>query len=212
MARTPGHDNVSGAARSASGPTTASQGLEWLWQHLRDIRHPHTLDCGPVSPSTLDALLRRGVKFYSADLITPLLHSNPKFWDRTGKTPVFLPSQVLAELPAIPPGSLSAILSWNLLDFVPHEGLSAVVERLFSLLQPLGVLSCILRDSQARGGPEIRWRLDTLTAPRCETDPKRPFPYPPITNREIERLMPNASIKTFLTRSGHREILAMRKA
>ncbi|MGH7191084.1 MAG: hypothetical protein ACREF0_18090, partial [Acetobacteraceae bacterium] len=166
---------------------------------------------GPVSPATLDALLRRSAKFYAADVITPLFHGETRFWDRTGKQPVFLPSQVLAELSSIPPGSLAAILSWNLLDLVPHEGLPEVVDRLLSLLQPLGLLFCILREPQAKGGPESRWWLETLTSPRFESDPKRPFPYPPITNREIERLMPDAAIKTFLTRSGRREILAMRR-
>ncbi|MGH9401707.1 MAG: hypothetical protein ACRD2P_06335, partial [Terriglobia bacterium] len=208
MAWTHGHDVATGAVRSAAGVPAVSQGLEWLWQHLRDVAKPHTLDCGPVSPATLQALLRRGAKFYAADLMTPLFHGDSRFWDRSGKTPVFLPPEFLALLPPIPDGSLTAILSWNLLDLAPHEALPAIVSRLFSLLQPMGLLFCVLREPQTRVGVEHRWWLETLGAPRSEADSKRSFPYPAITNREIERLLPEASIKTFLTRSGRREILA----
>ncbi|MGH9345207.1 MAG: hypothetical protein ACRD19_15790 [Terriglobia bacterium] len=211
MARTNGHDGMTGAARSAAGIPAASQGLDWLWQHLRDVQRPHTLDCGPVSPATLQLLLGRGAKFYAADLMTPLFQGDARFWDRSGKTPVFLPSEFLALLPPIPAGSLTAIFSWNLLDLAPHEALPDIVTRLFSLLQPLGLLFCVLREPQAKTGVEHRWWLESLTAPRSEADSKRLFPYPAITNREIERLLPEASIKTFLTRSGRREILAMRR-
>ncbi|MGH9446929.1 MAG: hypothetical protein ACRD3O_14540, partial [Terriglobia bacterium] len=115
------------------------------------------------------------------------------------------------QLPPIPTASLTAILSWNLLDLAPHESLQPVVDRLFSLLQPLGVLFCVLHEPQHKTGVENRWWLESLTSPRSEADSKRPFPYPAVTNREIERLLPAASIKTFLTRSGRREILAMRR-
>lgn len=188
-----------------------SQGLEWLWQHVQDLPHPAVLDCGPVSPSTLDVLLRREVKFYSADVATSLLQGEAGYWDRSGKTPVFLAGAFLSQLPQIPEGSLSIILSWNLLDLLPHEALQPVVDHLFSRLGPLGVLFCVLHEPQHKTGVETRWWLESLAAPRSQVDPKRPFPYPAITNREIERLMPSASIKTYLTRSGRREVLAMRR-
>jgi hypothetical protein len=211
MGRTYGDNTVTGPARVATGVSGASQGLEWLWQHVRDVPKPHILDCGPVSPATVQVLLRRGAKFYAADLMTPLLKGEARFWDRGRKTPTFLPLEFLAQLPHIPAGSLTAILSWNLFDLAPHESLPAIVTRLFSLLEPMGVLFCVLREPHAKAGVENRWWLETLTSFRREADSKKPFPYPAITNREIERLLPAASIKTFLTRSGQREILAMRR-
>lgn len=189
-----------------------SQGLEWLWEHTRDVRNPQVLDCGQVSPSTVDVLLRREAKFYSADVTTALLRGEPGFWDRSGKTPVFLADAFLAQLPPVTEGVLSVILSWNLLDLLPHEALEPVVDHLFALLAPLGVLFCILHEPQHKIGVETRWWLEGLAAPRSQADGQKPFPYPAITNREIERLMPAASIKTFLTRSGRREILAMRRS
>jgi hypothetical protein len=212
MLRTSQHDASTGAQRVQSGVQGASQGLEWLWRHLQDVRHPRILDCGPICQSTLDVLVRRGAKFYAADLITPALQNDARFWDRSKKIPVFLVSDFLSQLPEIPPHSLTAALSWNLLDFVPHEALPAVIETLFSLLEPLGVLFCILRESHMVNGSESRWWLESLSTPRSLVDGQKSFPYPPISNREVERLLPGASIKTFLTRSGRREVLAMRPA
>jgi hypothetical protein len=207
-----GEKKASGtAARTASGIPATSQGLDWFWQHLRDVQNPRILDCGPVSPGTLQTLLRRGAKLYVADLMTPALEGDPRFWDRSGKVPVFLTSDFLRQLPDTPEGSLTGILSWNLLDLVPREALPALIERLFALLEPLGVLFCALREPNHPTGVERRWWLESLTAARNEIDAKRSYPYPVITNREIERFLPHASIKTFLTRSGRREVLAMRR-
>lgn len=194
-----------------NGVPAISQGLDWLWQHLRDVRHPNILDCGPVSPATLQVLLRRGAKLYVTDLITPALEGDSRFWDRTGKIPVFRTSAFLDQLPQTGEGSLTAILCWNLLDFVPRDSLPAVVDRLFSLLEPLGIIFILLREPSRSVGVERRWWLEALASLRNEVDAKKAFPYPPITNREIERLLPDASIKSFLTRSGRREILAMRR-
>ncbi len=196
--------------RRQSGVPVASQGLEWLWQHLRDVKNPHILDLGPVSPETLSLLVGRGAKLYVSDLISLASKGDIQFWDRSGKVPVFLSAKFLDELPSASERSFTAILGWNLLDLVPHDSLQKVVERLMSLLEPLGVLFCMLREPQHKEGVERRWWLETLTSARNELDSGKPYPYPAISNREIEHLLPFASIKTFLTRSGRREIVAMR--
>jgi hypothetical protein len=213
MSRTSQHDAPAGAQRvQQAGAPGTSQGLDWLWRHLQDIRHPRILDCGPICQGTLEVLVRRGAKIYAADLITPVLQDDARFWDRSKKAPLFLVSDFLGQLPEIPSNSLTAILSWNLLDFVPHAAVPAVIERLFSLLEPLGVLFCILRESHITSGAERRCWLESLNTTRSQPDNQRTFSNPPISNREVERLLPGASIKTFLTRSGRREVLAMRPA
>ena len=211
MPRTAEHDISAGAARSPSGRPATSQGLEWLWQHLRDLKRPNILDCGPVSPVTLQVLLQRDAKFYAADLITPLFQSDPKLWDHSGKRPVFLVKEFLNQLPAVPEGSLAVILCWNLFDLAPHDALPDITAQLFSLLRPLGALFCVLREPQHPAGVEPRWWLETLTSYGSQSGAKKAFPYPAVSNREMERLAAGASIKTFLTRSGRREILAMRR-
>jgi hypothetical protein len=193
----------------AASPAT-SRGLQWLWQHLSNVRHPHCFECGPIRQSTLDVLLLRGAKLYLSDLITPAQQSDSVFWSRQGKTPVFLVDDFLAQIPPIPPNSLSAICCWGLLDLFPHEALSRLVERFHSYLQPNGVLFSILREPQVTTGAETRWWFESLTALGSSDTSQKPFPYPALTNREMEKLFPGGNVKTFLTRSGRREVLGVK--
>jgi hypothetical protein len=97
-----------------------------------------------------------------------------------------------------------------LFDLIPAAALAFVVKPLAGLLEPKGALFCILREPYLREGVETFWRLDGLKALATEGEGRRPFPFPAITNREIERLLASGSVKTFLTRSGRREVLAIR--
>ncbi len=85
-----------------------------------------------------------------------------------------------------------------------------MVERFYSLLQPGGVLFCILREPYLAAGAEARWWFETLTVVGSSAGKQKPFPYPAVTNREMERLFPGGNVKTFLTRSGRREVLGIK--
>lgn len=196
--------------RVEGAPKMPSPGLEWLWQQLRDVRHPRVLDCGPVRQATLDVLIRRGAKVYVSDLISPAQRGNPKYWDRSKKVPAFLTDDFLALIPKIPAGSLGAVFCWHLLDLVPPEAVPPVVARLFSYLQPGGVLFSLLRQPYLPAGAEAGSWLESLTLLQSKPDAKKTFPYPVVTNREMERLFPAGSVKIFLTRSGRREVVALK--
>lgn len=190
------------------GPATASPGLEWFWQRLRDVRNPHFLDCGPAHQATVQVLLHRGAKLYVADLISPAQDGAPSFWDRSQKTPVFRADLFLEQLPSIPPSSLSGVFCWHLFDLLPRQALPAIIDHLFGYLAPGGALFCLLREPYLATGAEAAWWLESLTALASTDQENKPFPYPALTNREMERLVPSGAIKTFLTRSGRREVLA----
>jgi len=196
--------------RAGAGPANASAALEWLWAQLHDVRSPHILDCGPIWQTTVDVLLRRGAKLYVSDLVTPALRGDEVFWDRRGKILAFRVIDFLAQLPPIPAGSLSVIFCWHLLDFLPREALPALMDRLFSCLQPDGVLFCLLREPYLSAGAETPWWFESLTVLAAGREGDRPFPYPALSNREMERLVPSGNVKTFLTRSGRREALALK--
>ncbi len=196
--------------RTPAASPTASRGLQWLWQHLSNVRHPHCFECGPIRQSTLDVLLLRGAKLYLSDLITPAQQGNSVFWSRQGKTSVFLVDDFLAQMPPIPPDSLSAICCWGLLDLLPHEALPRLVERFYSYLQPNGVLFSILREPSVTTGAETRWWFQSLMVLGSSDTSHKAFPYPALTNREMERLFPGGNVKTFLTRSGRREVLGVK--
>jgi len=207
MALTKSQDEM-GLTAAASAAT--SRGLQWLWQHLSHQRHPHCFECGPVNQSTLDVLLLRGAKLYLSDLITPAQQTSSVFWMRQGKTPVFLIDDFLAQIPPIPPESLSTICCWGLLDLLPREVLPQLVERFHSYLQPKGVLFSILREPHITTGAETQWWFKSLTILGSSDTSQKPFPYPALTNREMERLFPGGNVKTFLTRSGRREVLGVK--
>jgi hypothetical protein len=190
--------------------SAVSRGLQWLWQHLSHLRHPHILECGPVYQATLDVLLLRGAKLYVADLVTPAQNNDPAFWLQQGKTAVFLTDRFLAQLPSIPPDSLAAICCWGLLDLLPRQALPALVEHFHSYLQPGGVLFGILREPQVTEGSDARWWFESLSVLASGADHRKPFLYPALTNREVERLFPGGNVKTFLTRSGRREVLGIK--
>ncbi len=198
--------------RGSAASAATSRGLQWLWQYLSHLRHPRCFDCGPLSQSTLDVLLLRGAKLYVADLISPAQQENSVFWSHQGKgkTSVFLIDDFLAQIPPIPPESLSAICCWGLLDLLPHEALAPLIERFRSYLQPGGVLFCILREPQATMGAATRWWFESLTVLGSSHSTQKAFPYPPVTNRDIERFFAGGDVKIFLTRSGHREVLGVK--
>jgi len=191
-------------------PAAPSRALEWLWQHLREVKHPHVLDCGPVHPATIDILLKRGCKLHISDLIAVARDADPKFLRRLGKTRIFLDDAFLDHIPPIPPDSLSVIACWHLLDLLPREALPGLLARCWSYLRTGGVLFCLLREPALAIGAGARWWLDSLLTLRSDAEDKLPFPYPVLTNRDIERLVPGGNVKTFLTRSGRREIVAIK--
>lgn len=151
----------------------------------------------------------RGAKVHVGDLVTTALKGDARFWDRTGKVPVFRVGEFLAQFPAIPPASLTVILGWHLLDLLPREAHAGVVNRWVSSLQPGGVLFCLLREPYLPKGAETLWWLESLTSLTCMREGSKPFPYPALTNRDMERLARPGSVKTFLTRTGRREVLAI---
>jgi hypothetical protein len=187
-----------------------SGSLDWLWAQLRDNPSPQVLDCGPVRESTVNVLVERGSKLYVADLLSVVSCSDGSLWDRSGKVPVFRTERLLSELPAIPPGSLSIVFCWQLLDLLPREALADVVRRMYFYLKPSGALFLLLREGCLTQGSDTAWYLETLTKLGARAADQKRFPYPPLSNREMERLIPTGIVKTVLTRSGLREVLAVR--
>lgn len=186
-----------------------SPALEWLWKRLLDVAHPHVLDCGVVRRSTIDTLLGRGVKLYMTDLVSPL-QKKKDYWNYSGNAPAFRTDKFLGQFPSMPLCSLNAILCWQLFDLLPREALAPVILQMCLYLQPCGVLFCILREPWLQKGADWAWWLKGLTTLNREVAHSAPFSYAVISNREMERLIPSGKAKTFLTRAGWREVLAIK--
>jgi hypothetical protein len=147
---------------------------------------------------------------YIGDLLSPVCRSAGELWDRTRKVPAFRAERLLTELPMIPPGSLSAAFCWQLLDVLPREALPEVIGRLFVYLAPGGVLFLILREPHLKKGADTAWHIETPTKVGTRSPGQKPYPYPPLSNRDLQRLVPASNTKTVLTRSGVREVLVIK--
>jgi hypothetical protein len=155
-------------------------------------------------------LLRRGAKVYLTDMLTPAWQGDQEIWDRSGKNPVFRRDHFQSQLPKITSNSLSAIFCWHLLDLLPRDALPGIVEHLCSYLQTGGALFCLLREPLLEAGAEANWWLESLLVLGSNGKGHERFAHPPVTNREMERLAPACTLKTFLTRSGRREVIALK--
>ncbi len=196
--------------RIPSAAPPSSPALEWLWKYLSDVRHPHFLDCGAVSPSTVRVLVKRRAKIYVADVISLLQRGDPAVWKTEGKKLVFNEEEFLRRLPRIPLASLTVICCWHLLDLIPRESRTHLAGSLFGLLEPGGVFFCILREPYLAAGVDTHWWFENHNTLGMGGAGQRNFPYPAVTNREVENLIAGASAKTFLTRSGRREVLILK--
>jgi hypothetical protein len=199
-----------GPAKSGANSVFESPALEWLWKYLADVPRPHVLDCGRVKPQTVEVLIQRHSKVFVADIVTPAQQDDPKLWNRSKKVPVFLVEEFLAQMPVVPPASLNVIFGWHLLDLLPREALPKVAERLFTCLQPGGVLFCLLREPYLKKGADQTWWLESLTGLAAGGEGQRPFAHSVVSGRDVERLLPAGSVKSFLTRSGRREVLVLK--
>jgi hypothetical protein len=198
--------NLGAGAVGAGG----SGNLDSLWARLKDNPKPHVLDCGPIQSPTVAVLAKRGCRLYVGDLLSLACHAEGELWDRTGKVPVFRTARLLSELPPIPPGSLSVVFCWHILDLLPRGALPDVVGRMFLYLQPGGALFFFLREPHFRKVADTAWYLETPTRVATRGSGQKPFPYPPVSNREMHWLIPAGIAKIVQTRSGVREVLVVK--
>lgn len=207
---TTGREGPTNPTNAELAGAKVSGGLEWLWDRLRDNPSPHVLHCGPPLESTVNVLAGCSTRVYIGDLITAARRRDGELWDHSGEAPVFRTERLLSELPAIRPGSISAVFCWQLLDLLPRQALADVVRRIYLYLEPDSVVFFLLREPQLKTGADTTWYLETPTRFATRALGQSPFQHPPLSNREMERLIPAGIAKTFLRRGGLREVLAIK--
>ena len=202
------NDPVKSTSPELAG-ANGSKGLEWLWHHL-GRRSFHVLHCGSPLQSTVDVLARCASRVYVGDLISAARRSHQQRWVSSAEVPIFKTERLFSELPTIPPGSLSAVFCWQLLDLLPRQALAEVISRLYLYLEPGSVLFFLVREPQLKTGADTTWYLETPTCFATRALGLSPFQYPPLSNRDMERLIPAGIAKTVLRRGGFREVLAVK--
>ncbi|MCL6480617.1 MAG: class I SAM-dependent methyltransferase [Firmicutes bacterium] len=193
-----------------------SNGLkDFLWL-IGDVQHGQLLDFGTVWQSTVSFFTERRFKVYTADLLRtwrdflaederrriaaarrPGAEVQPP--DYAGLADAFIAANL-----AYAPETFRAVLAWDLFDYLPEEVSRRIVDQLYGLLQPGGVVLAMFHSRL----PDAFHRYRVLDGQHIEVLHAPPL-LPPLRvfqNREILALFERfRSSKTYVGRDQLRE-------
>jgi SAM-dependent methyltransferase len=210
--------------------TRRSSGLGELARTLSSEEPLCVLDLGATSPANIRFFTSRGHKCYSEDVLIASLDPALAAQDESGKR-VLDDKRFLADNLVYPSAHFDIVFCWNLADYLDESLVKPVVDRLWSVLKPGGMLLAFFHTKDA--GPDApcyRYHIvgnDTLEmtpvvihpeAGRGPSSsargpvPKNSFRLQRVfNNRHIENLFRDfTSIKFFLARDNVREVLVVR--
>jgi SAM-dependent methyltransferase len=220
---TPAPLQGSAAPAAARRLNRKSSGMGELAKALNSDDTICVLDLGSTSPANIRYCTERGHRIYSEDLLEASTDPSLAMKDSSGNT-VLDSKRFVAENLVYPSAHFDVVLCWNLADYLDESLVKPVMERLWSLMKPGGVLLAFFHTKEA--GPDApcyRFHIvgpDTLEMQRIEPRNEgrngggsdsgfrlqRVF-----NNRHIENLFRDfASIKFFLARDNVREVLVVR--
>jgi SAM-dependent methyltransferase len=209
--------------------TRRSSGLGELARVLASEEPICVLDLGSTSAANIRYLTGRGHKIYSEDLLDASTDPSLAIKDEQG-IPTLDSKRFLDENLAYKGTQFDVVLCWNLADYLDESLVKPVVDRLWSLLKPGGMLLAFFHTREA--GPDAPcYRFHIVGPDNLEMhpiDPRREVRRGPsgaihtaiggafrlqrvFNNRHIENLFRDfSSIKFFLARDNVREVLVIR--
>lgn len=211
---------TSGGAASAAAPASpnarASNGLkEFLWL-LGDIERPRILDLGNLSQSTLNFFINKGCRVSTEDILRSwkefiageedALRRMPPGQEGVRISQASLAEKFLTDAVRYPEENFNGVLVWDLLDYLDSELLPRLMDRLYEIIRPGGVVIAMFHSKT----PERYHRYRVVDNNAIEM-----IPSPTISvharifqNREILDLFGKfRSSKTFVARDQLREAL-----
>jgi SAM-dependent methyltransferase len=215
--------------QTGRGLTRKSSGLAEVAKLFASEKPLCILDLGATSPTNILYFTELGHKIYSDDLLMASADSSLASTGEDGQ-PALDSKTFLAGNLTYPNAHFDIIFCWNLPDYLDESLVKPVVDRLWSVLKPGGVLLAFFHTQEA--GPDAPFyryhMLGTDTLEMQQIGPRRDERRNPagavnatanpgfrlqrvFNNRHIENLFRDfASIKFFLTRDNIREVLAVR--
>jgi len=194
----------SGTKASARIPRPSS-GWTQLQKSLRDQEGQRVLDIGPTSSTNINFLTALGHSVYMANLVEDA--ADPKWAPADADTPFPADAFVLENLD-FGDRRFETVLFWDTADYFPTELRSAVVRRIFDVMQPGGQLLAFFHVKPESGLQRYHLRDDN------QVDAQFSAPAEvreTLTNRQIEQLFRDfASYKFFLAKDNLREVLVTR--
>ena len=173
------------------------------------------LDLGSTSASNIRLLTEMGHRIYSEDLLVASSDPSLVSLDPAGQR-VFDSTRFMAENLVYTPGQFDCVFAWSFADYMEEPLVKPVMERLWSVMKPGGVLLAFFHMKDA--GPDApcyRYHLtagDMLETQVLRAGPAGGFKLQRVfNNRHIEGLFRDfSSIKFFLARDNIREALVVR--
>ena len=169
------------------------------------------LDLGPTSPSNIQFLLSLGHRASNEDVLAEA--NDPALrvpGEEKGSTTLdidaFLRSNLKHE-----PETFDAVMLWDVCDYLPEPLVKPVVERIYRITKPNGLLLAFFHTRDA--GPEAPYyRYHMADRDTLELQVGPPFRLQRVfANRHIENLFKEyRSIKLFLGTENIREVLIVR--
>jgi len=218
-------DNVMRFFRGSSDQATApavpqkrvrrSSGMGEISRVLNTQEALCVLDLGSTSASNISFLTAQGHRNYSEDLLRASLDPDLRTKDDTGKL-VIDSKKFLDENLTYQNGLFDVVLVWNLPDYMEENLVKPMIDRLWSVMKPGGLLLAFFHTRDA--GPDspcYRFHItgtDMLEMQEVRLpDNRTPRLQRVFNNRHIENLFRDfASIKFFLARDAIREVLLVR--
>lgn len=199
--------------------TRRSNGLGEVAKVLAQQESLCILDLGATSASNIRYFTERGHKIYSEDLLEASTDPSLATTDEQGN-PTLDSKKFLADNLTYPSGQFDIVLCWNFPDYLDESLVKPVVEKLWSVLKPGGLMLAFFHTREA--GPDaVCYRYHVMGGDALEMSPvelrkrgrgghmvrlQRVF-----NNRHIENLFRDfSSIKFFLSRDNIREVLVVR--
>lgn len=168
------------------------------------------LDLGPTSPANISFLTDRNVRAYNEDILRaaqePSLYAKQADGSTTLDTAAFFADNL-----AYPEAHFDAVLCWDVADYLPETLVKPVVETLYKLVKPKGMLLALFHTKDA--GPNAPYSHYHIVKPdTLELEQGTGFRVQRIfNNRHIENLFRDfASRKFFLGRDNLREVIVIR--
>lgn len=206
---TPAH---AGSGRSpspfsaASVETRPSRGLEAFFTQIRDQFGLTILDLGGATQKNITFITELGHRLYSEDFLAILRETfgedDPE-QANPGRIEYFL-KQTLD----YPEGHFDGVLIWDVLEYLSPSLLTAVVDRLLSVVSKRSYMLAIFHsDDKLEDVPNYSFRIaGTGTLEVAQQGLRKPVQR--FNNRSLEKLFGRYdSVKFFLTRERLREVL-----
>ena len=184
-----------------------SRGLEEFFNYIRDQSGLTILDLGGATQQNVSFITNLGHRLYSEDFLQIL---NETFGvdgtaeqSNAGRIDYFLRQSL-----DYPDGHFDGVLIWDALEYLAPALLTAVVERLHTIVRPKSyMLAFFHSDDKLEAAPYYTFRIQDLhTLQVAQQGTRRPAQL--FNNRSLEKLFGRyESVKFFLTRERLREVI-----